>query len=127
MINNEEIKSKYEKNNKIYIPKDYFKNSWKYTINNDTITIITNNNCYTQYSNTYCDCRQYNMKYNIITEVYQCNANANNVINHNYITTDINDSIKITNDYVKSYGIYFGMFIIALLLTIMLKKNSRRI
>ena len=86
MINNEQIKSQYENNNKIYIPKDYFKDNWKYTINNDTITIINNNNCYTQYSSTYCDCRQYNMKYNIITEVYQCNANTNNVINHSYIT-----------------------------------------
>lgn len=128
MITNEEDIEIYEAKNKIYIPEDYNKNNWKYTINNDTITIITNENCYNQYNSTYCDCRQFNMKYNLITEPYSCNSNpTNQLINNSYITSDINDSIKITNDYVKQYEIWFNMLIIIVLLTLLFKKNSRRI
>lgn len=127
MIQGENI-SKYEAKDKIYMPQNYIKNNWKYTINNDTITIITNENCYNQYSSQYCDCRQYNIKYNIIGEIYQCNVNvSNNLIAVSKLTSDINYSERITNNYVKDYIILFGILIIAILLTQLFKKNSRRI
>lgn len=127
MINGENI-NKYKKINKIYIPEDYIKDNWKYTINNDTITIMTNNNCYTQYTSTYCDCRQYNIKYNVIGDIYQCNTgNTNNIINVNQLTSDINYAERIRNNYVQEYGIMFLVLITAILLTQLFKKNSRRI
>lgn len=127
MINGENI-NKYKEINKIYVPEDYIKDSWKYTINNDTITIMTNNNCYNQYSSTYCDCRQYNIKYNIVGDIYQCNTNnTNNVISVNQLTSDINYSERIRNNYVEEYGIMFLVIITAVLLTQLFKKNSRRI
>lgn len=127
MINGENI-NKYKEINKIYVPEDYIKANWKYTINNDTITIMTNNNCYTQYSSTYCDCRQYNIKYNIIGDIYQCNVNnTNNIINVSQLTNDINYSERIRNNYVEEYGIMFLVLITAVLLTQLFKKNSRRI
>ena len=127
MINGENI-NKYKEINKIYVPEDYIKDSWKYTINNDTITIMTNNNCYNQYSSTYCDCRQYNIKYNIVGDIYQCNTNnTNNIISVNQLTSDINYSERIRNNYVEEYGIMFLVLITAVLLTQLFKKNSRRI
>lgn len=127
MINDSGNITKYQNANKIYIPQDYYNQNWKYTLNNDTVTIITNNNCYSQYSSTYCDCRQYNIKNNIITEVYQCNSNpSNGLINHNYISIDINDSPRAREQYTQQYIIWLGMLIIGILLTIALKKNSRK-
>lgn len=128
MIQDQESILKYSQNNKIYIPEDSYNSNWKYTLNGDTITIITNLNCTQNYNSTYCDCKQYNLKYNIMTQSYSCNSNpSSQLLNHSYISTDINDSIKITNDFTKDYFIMFGVLIIALLLTSVLKKNSRRL
>ena len=128
MINNENQKIEYSKYNKIYIPSEYINEYYKYTISGDEITIITNNNCYNNYNNEYCDCMRYNEKYNIITEVYQCNRNPSNyIISSNQLTDDINYSYRITNDYKNNYIILYGIVIIALLFIITMKKNSRRL
>lgn len=128
MITEQDSINRYINENKIYIPSDYKNSNYKYTLDNDTITIITNNNCRTQYNNQYCDCRKYNVKYNIIGEVYECNSNVtSNLINYNYITDDLNYSSHITNEYTKDYIIYFGIIIVAILLLSTLKKNSRRV
>lgn len=125
MIKGDNI-TRYEDNNKIYVP--ILNNNYKYTINGDEITIITNENCRTQYQTTYCNCYRYNERYNIITEPYECNNNPSNyIINVNNLTNDINDSYRIANDFTRDYIIYFGIIIIALIFSIMLKKNSIKI
>ena len=128
MINNEEQITKYKEYNKIYIPTEYINENYKYTINQDEITIITNENCETNYNSQYCDCMKYNEKYNIITNRYQCNRNPSNyILSNNQITDNINYSNRITNQYKNEYIILYGIIIIALLFIIMTRKNSRRI
>lgn len=128
MINNIEQKSEYKQYNKIYIPTEYINENYKYTINGDEITIITNENCENNYNNQYCDCMKYNERYNIITNRYSCNRNTNNyILNSNQFTDDINYSYRITNDFKNNYIILYGIVIIALLFVITMKKNSRRI
>ena len=128
MINNENQKIEYSKYNKIYIPSEYINENYKYTINQDEITIITNENCETNYNSQYCDCMRYNIKYNIITNRYQCNRNPSNyILNSTQLTDDINYSYRITNEYKNNYIILYGIVIIALLFIIMTRKNSRRI
>ena len=128
MIKDTEQKIKYKEYNKIYIPSEYINENYKYTISGDEITIITNNNCYNNYNNQYCDCMKYNERYNIITEVYQCNRNPSNyILSSNQLTDDINYSYRITNEYKNNYIILYGIVIIALLFIITMKKNSRRL
>lgn len=128
MIKDIEQEIEYKEYNKIYIPTEYINENYKYTINGDEITIITNENCTTSYNTTNCDCRRYNERYNIITNVYQCNRNPSNyILNSNQITDDINYSYRITNDYKNNYIILYGIVIIALLFVITIKKNSRRL
>lgn len=116
MIEENETIEKYMEYNKIYIPQEYNNENYKYTISNDEITIITNNNCRTQYSTTYCTCYRYNERYNIVTEGYECNANPSNyIINYDYITSDINYSNRIVDYYFKNYGITFLIIITALI------------
>lgn len=127
MINGENIE-KFKNKNKIYVPEDYVETNNRYTINNETLTIITDKNCTSNYNTTYCDCRDYNIKYNIITETYQCNRNTTNkLVNSQYITSDINESVKITNEYVKEYSIYLLMIIGIILIVNLFKRNSRNI
>lgn len=128
MITDTNTINKYKENNKIYVPTNLKNQNYKYILDNDTLTIITNANCYTNYNSTYCDCIKLNIKYNIITETYSCNTttNSNNQINYRYITDDINDSYRITRDINNNYTLLFGVLIIAILLTTMFKKNSRR-
>lgn len=129
MINNEEQITKYKEYNKIYIPTEYINQNYKYTINGDEITIITNENCEMNYNSQYCDCVRYNEKYNIITNRYQCNRNPSNyILSSNQLTDDINYSYRITNEYTNNYIILYGIVIIALIFIIMIKKsNNRRI
>lgn len=128
MIKNEEEIIKYKEFNKIYVPTEYINENYKYTINQDEITIITNENCETNYNSQYCDCMRYNEKYNIITNRYQCNRNPNNnILSNNQITDDINYSSRITDQYKNEYIILYGIVIIALLFIVMTRKNSRRI
>lgn len=128
MITNEEQITKYKEYNKIYVPTEYINENYKYTITGDEVTIITNENCEMNYNSQYCDCMRYNERYNIVTNRYQCNRNPNNyIISSNQLTDDINYSERITNIYKSEYIILYGIVIIALLLIIMTKKNSRRI
>ena len=128
MINNEEIEDEFILHKKIYIPEQYINQNYKYTLSNDEITIITNQNCYTNYNSTYCDCYRYNEKYNVITESYSCNNSPSNyVLNYNTISSDINDSYRITRDYVNQYTILILMMILAMIFVGIFKKNSRKI
>lgn len=128
MITGNETINRYTQYNKIYIPTEYYNQSYKYTINGNEITIVTNKNCYTQYNSTYCDCYRYNEQYNIITQSYSCNNNVGNYqLDFNNITNNINSSYRITKDFVNDYIIGFGIIIIVLLFTILFKRNSRNL
>ena len=125
MINGNETTTKWEQDNKIYVPTTYNNQNYKYTISGDEITIITNNNCYTNYNTTYCDCYRYNERYNILTESYSCNSNPNNyIIDNDYISSDINDSYRITRDYSNYYVIMIGIIVIVLLFSNIMKRNG---
>ena len=128
MISNNETITEYLQYNKIYIPTTYYNQNYKYTISGNEVTIITNQNCYTNYNTQYCDCYRYNEQYNIITQPYSCNSSPGNYqLSYASLTDNINYSYRITNDYVNNYTIMFGTLIIGLLITGLFKKNSRSI
>lgn len=129
MISNEELIEEYKEDNKIYIPESMNNKNYRYLIDTgDNITIITNENCYTNYNTEYCDCYKYNIRHNIISQGNACNKNqTNGIISNEYITSDINNSERITRDYMNNYEISFLMLISSLILISILKKNSRNI
>ena len=128
MINGNETTTKWEQDNKIYIPKQVNYEDNKYTISGDEVTIITNNNCYTNYNTTYCDCYRYNEKYNILTEVYSCNRNPNSyIINNDYISENINDSVRIINDYTNYYIVMLLMIVVVLIFSLNMRKSGYKI
>ena len=127
MINGENI-TRYEVKNKIYIPTTYLNQNYRYTLNNNEITIITNKNCYTNYNSTYCDCYRYNEMYNVITESYSCNSNPGNYeLAFTSLSDNLNDSYRITRDFTNDYNILIGIVLIAIGVVLTFKKNSRRI
>lgn len=61
---------------KTYIPSDLLSNNYRYTISNDSILVHTNNNCYTQYNTTYCDCYYVYPKMDyLVSNATSCNYN----------------------------------------------------
>lgn len=116
----------YVNYNKIYIPQDYINQNWTYRFNGDYITITTNNNCRTSYNTTYCDCRQYNWKTNVITNPYECSVSTTQtqVIPYQSISSDINDSQYIRDRFIQDKGLYIGIFIIGIIIAILLTKRG---
>lgn len=114
---------------KIYIPTQYINNNYSYRISGDNIVIITNNQCYQSYNQTYCDCYTYIPKENLMSEVYSCNIANNNtqIINVTKITDDPNYSNKIRTDYIQENFIYIGIFIIGIIFAILLTKERSRL
>lgn len=113
----------YETNG-IYIPKQYNNANYKYILDGENINIITNNNCYTNYNNTYCDTYKYNMRTNIITQPYSSNNNvSNNIIKYEYITSDINNNTYIKDRYMDYISISLLMIVVGILLATFLTKE----
>lgn len=128
MINNNEDIQKYENQNKIYIPNNKINQNYTYKINGDYITIITNQNCYTNYNTTYCDCNQYNYKNNVMSETYSCSTNNNNpTIPYQSISSDINYSSYIREVFIQDKSIILFMFIMGLILAIFMTKERHSI
>lgn len=113
----------------IYIPKEYIDQNWSYRISGETIIITTNNQCYTQYNNTYCNCYTYLIKEDLMSDVYSCNIanNSTQTINVAKITSDPNYSNKIRNDYIQQNIIWIGVFIIGIVFAILLTKERSRL
>lgn len=92
----------------VFIPGELIDNDYKYTISDGIIRVITNNNCYTNYNTTYCDC--YDVFINndyMVSNSISCNYNPTN-----YVT-----SLRFTNDifYRKDLNdILLSFFIILL-------------
>lgn len=76
---------------KLYIPENLKNQNYTYYISNDyTITIRTNENCYTQYQTQYCDCLDLFPKLDYInSNRYSCSVSSyTHTINYNDITSD---------------------------------------
>lgn len=124
MINNSDDVSKYTDLNKIYIPVDKVNSNYSYRFNGDYIMIITNQNCYTNYTTQYCDCFQYNYKNNVMSDTLTCNTSSNNaVIPFSSISSDINYSQYIRNNFIQDKGTIIFMVILGLLFAIFLTKE----
>lgn len=84
---------------KTFLPTEYINQNYKYTINNDSIRIYTNNNCYNQYNSTYCDCLYVYPKIDyMISETNSCNtSNLTNTISY----TNFTDNFYYRIDFVN--------------------------
>lgn len=82
-----------------YLPSQYINSSYHYTISNDSIRIYTNNNCYTQYNSTYCDCLYVYPRIDYInSETTSCNvSNLNNTISSTSFTDNYYYRIDFSN------------------------------
>lgn len=72
-----------------YLPSDYINSNYSYVISSDYYQVRTNNNCYQNYTTTYCDC--YNIYFNndyIVSGAYSCNVNSNvnGILSSSYFT-----------------------------------------
>ena len=129
MISNQNEITEYTGKNKIYIPSNYVNQNYTYRFNGDYIIIVTNQNCYQNYNTTYCDCRSYNYKNNIVSEAYACSTSSNNtqIISYSSISTDINDSLYIREVYEQDKIIGIGIFILGLIFAIFLTKERKHL
>lgn len=128
MITSQDEIDRYIDYNIIYVPLEYNNRNYKYTLENETLTIITNQNCTQNYNSTYCNCYKYNVKYNILMNNSQCNNSpSNNIVTYESITSDINYSEHIRRAYNSEYNIMYGVIIIAILIATLFKRNSRNI
>lgn len=92
-----------------YLPKTLINNNYLYNISNNYIVVRTNNNCYTNYNTTYCDC--YNVYPELdymITNAYSCSYNQTSQ-NINYDKFTDNQFYRI--DMYKSLIMYFIIFL----------------
>lgn len=82
-----------------YLPTEYINSNFKYRLNNDYITIITNNNCYTQYSSTYCDCYNIFPKLDyMVSEKTSCNStNISNYVDSSHFTDNYYYRVDFVN------------------------------
>lgn len=126
LIRNQNDIEKYTQYNKIYVPKEYNKDNYRYFEDGEYIRIVTNENCYNQYSTTYCNTYDYNVERNLISKNYQSNANPNLVeIDRQYITSDINYSEHIRQIYIQN-KVTLGMILaIGIIFAILLSKEMR--
>lgn len=70
---------------KTYMPSDLLNSNYHYYISNDYYQVITNNNCYTNYNTTYCDC--FNVYFDndyLVSNSYSCNINSYNNVSISY-------------------------------------------
>lgn len=76
-------------NEKIYLQEEFINQNWHYQLNGNNIIVHTNNNCYTNYNTTYCDCYSINTSnHYMYSDLYSCsNSNSYN-IRYNRLTSD---------------------------------------
>lgn len=97
----------------MYIPNTIYNQNYSYYINGSNILIVTNNNCYTNINNQYCDCITYNPEQKIYSNTKSCTTNQNLYsINFNQFTN---------KDYHNIWNII--PFIIGILLFIALVRR----
>lgn len=84
---------------KTYLPTESINSNFKYTISNDYIRVYTNQNCYTNYNNQYCDCYYIYPKIDYLqSEKVSCNtSNLSNTISYQNFTDDFYYRIDFSN------------------------------
>lgn len=94
---------------KTYLPTNSINSNYKYTANNDYFRVYTNENCYTQYSSTYCDCYYIYPKLDYLqSEKTSCNvSNINSSISY----TEFTDNYYYRIDFVNILLMFFIMSI----------------
>ena len=104
---------------KTYLPSDAINSSYHYSVSNDYYLVRTNNNCYTQYSATYCDCYYIYPKNDYIrSETQSCNYNSGTWVNSSNFTSDYwyrldIASVLIIFTIIFLFGIYMPFKIIS--------------
>lgn len=112
------------KNQYIYVPEELHNENYNYYFDGENIRIETNNNCYTQYNSTYCDCYIYDTKENISSEVYPCNNNIDNTrIANEKVTHNLENNVYIIQDYLIRNGIGLLMIILGIIFALFLTKE----
>jgi hypothetical protein len=111
---------------KLYLPESIINNNYSYYLNGNNIRIITNNNCYTQYNSTYCDCYDYIYSKDILTESISCNTSSNlSKIDKTLITSDKYYSDSIMTQFFNTNYLYLLMFIgVILFITFLTKERT---
>lgn len=99
-----------------YLPTNSINSNYKYTISNDYIRVYTNNNCYTNYNSTYCDCYYVYPKIDyLISETTSCNvSNLNNTISY----TNFTDNYYYRIDFANILLMFFIMSIFIIFIPI---------
>ena len=118
----------YSNLSRLYIPTDYLNTNYSYHINGNYIDIITNNNCFTQYNSTYCDCYKLSTLNDVVSDSYSCNISTNNPkISYDSLSSDIIYSDNIRTTYYSNTLIYLVMFILALVFAKLLVRERSHI
>lgn len=94
-----------------YLPTDYINSNYSYYISTDYYQVRTNNNCYSQYSSTYCDC--YNIYFNndyLVSDTYFCNINSN--VNGILSSSSFTDDFYYRLDFDKICVIFMTIVIL---------------
>lgn len=74
---------------KTYLPSEDINTNYRYRMSDSNYLVITNNNCYTQYNTTYCDCYYIYPKNDYIkSETQSCNYNQSTYVSSNQFTSD---------------------------------------
>lgn len=104
-----------------YLPSNMINSNYKYTASNDYIRVYTNNNCYTQYNSTYCDCYYIYPKIDYLTsERNSCNvSNLTNTLSYNNFSDNFYYRVDFTNILVMF--LIMSIFIIFIPLKIVSK------
>ena len=98
---------------KTYIPSDLLNSNWGYELNEYYFTIHTYENCYSQYSTTYCDCiRVYHDLDYQVSNRFTCSNNFSVSIPYSNLT----DNFWYRKDIDKSLMIFLIIFVFGILL-----------
>lgn len=101
-----------------YLPQDMINSNYRYSVNNYYYTIRTNQNCYTQYNTTYCNC--YDVYYNnnyLTTDPYSCNYNSSTNINYQNFSSDWH--MRTDAPFIILYASFYIVLTIFILFTLL--------
>lgn len=106
----------------LYVPNDLYNSAYYYSYSTDYILIYTNQNCYNQNNNRYCNCvRLFPFLNYTRSQTYSCNTNniatSTNLINFNNISSNWTDRIDSHNIFLVS-GIIFALIVFFVFLPI---------
>ena len=73
-----------------YLPQEYINSNYIYTTDGNSYLIRTNQNCYTNYNTTYCDCFYIYPQLDYLkSQVNQCSRSVSYSIPYQTFTSDV--------------------------------------